>query len=201
MESAVADKTKISIDVSFDKKVKLSHVASGKLQKEKDGLKTTKTLGVTKPSAAVESPVLHWDEVTDPINKTKTLAIKEVSAKVVYSTRVWIDKAIGKKHDCYKHVFEHEKRHVKVWQAGVKKYAKDIIKAVDAVTTPKLGKPVEVKDKAAAKVREEAFKRIDKALADAVQKYGKKIGDESKKKIDTSSERKKTNAICADYLK
>lgn len=196
----MADKTKISINVSFDKKVALSHVASSQLQKEKPGPKLKKTLGTTKPSASVDQPVLHWDETTDPINNTVTLAIREVTSNVVFSARIWVDKSIDRKHACYGHVMDHEKRHVKVWQSGVRKYAKDILKAVEAAVSPDMAKPVEVKQKDAKKLRADSFTRIETALNDAVQIYGKKIGAESKKKIHTAAEARKTQSICADYL-
>lgn len=197
----MAGTTTIKINVVFDKRVPLTPVPSSKLQKQKkNAQKTKKVLGSTKPSAAVETPVLHWDQVTDPIAKTVQLAIKEVTATVTFSTRIWVDKAIAKKDPCYAHVLDHEKRHVKVWQAGAKKYGAKINQEVAAVVAPTLKNPVEVPLSQAQTVRNDAFKVIDAALAAAVQKYGKKIGDESKKKVHTAAELKKTNTICAAYL-
>ncbi|MFL4471327.1 hypothetical protein ACERZ8_16110 [Tateyamaria armeniaca] len=195
----MAGKTKISIDVSFNKSIQLKHVAGSALQKEKDGQKTKRTLGVTKPKVEFSQPVLHWDEVSDPINKTITLAIKEVTARVTFSARIWIDKRIDKKCECYAHVFDHEKRHAKIWQAGVKKYSSAIQKAVEDATLPKMDAPEEMKESKAKAFRTDAFKRIDIAFNEAVIKYGKKISAESKK-IHTSSELKKTNNLCEEYL-
>lgn len=196
----MAGKTKVSIKVDFTKTVPLSHVASSKLQKEKGGQATKKTLGATKPRAEYEPPVLHWDETTDPIAKKVTLAIKEVTATVTFSARIWIDKAIDKKSDCYAHVFDHEKQHAKIWAKEAKKREKDLIKAVEKVVAPSLGKPVEVKQTEAKKVRAAAFKAIDAALGAAVQKAGLECGKESRK-IHTPAELAKTNRLCADYLR
>ena len=195
----MADKTKYSIKVAFEKKVPVSHVASSKLQKEKDGQATKKTLGVTKPRASFEPPVLHWDETTDPINKTVKLALKEVTATVTFSARIWIDKAIDKSCDCYAHVFDHEKRHAIIWSKESKKAEAGINKAVAQAKVPTMSKPVEVKAAQAAKIRSEAFKAVDAALGAAVQKAGIEVGKASRK-IHTPAELKKTNKLCAVYL-
>ena len=196
----MAKSTKFSIKVTFENRVTLSHVSSGKLQGEKGGQKTKKTLGVTKPRAEITTPVLHWDQTTDPINKKITLALKEVSADVTFSARIWVDKAIDKKSDCYKHVMDHELEHVKIWKSSVNKQAKDIEKAVSDATAPQMDAPEEIKLSEAAKFRDAAFKKIDAALHEAVQKCGATASAESKK-IHTSAEWKKTNTLCADYLK
>src|SRR4029078_7665146 len=125
----MANKTTFSVKVSFENEVALSHVASSKLKNEKGGQATTKTLGATKPSVSVTQSILHWDETTDPIAKKVTLAIKEVTSEIVYSARIWIDDSIDKKCNCYKHVLDHEKQHVKIWKDGAKKYAEFIIAA------------------------------------------------------------------------
>ncbi|MFT7593723.1 MAG: hypothetical protein ACI8R4_001039 [Paracoccaceae bacterium] len=195
----MSGKTKYSIAVEFDKKVPLSHVASSKLQKEKNVQKTTRTLGSTKPSASFEPPVLHWDEVTDPIAKTVALAIKEVSATVTFSVKIWVDQSVDKKCDCYAHVLDHEKRHAGIWQSGAKKRGKDILKAICDATTPTMAKPVTVKQSEVKKLRAAAFKKIEAALEVAVKAAGEAISKESKK-IHTAAELKKTNALCVKYL-
>jgi hypothetical protein len=195
----MATKTTFSIKVSFENEVVLSHVASSKLQNEQGGQATKKTLGVTKPRVSVTRTVLHWDETTDPIANKLTLAIKEVTAEVVYSARIWIDDAIDKKCDCYKHVLDHEKQHVKIWKDGAKKYAEFIIQAVADVTSPQMDMPEEIELSKAPAFRDAAFQRIDAAVNEAAQNCGKKISAESKK-IHTSAELKKTNSLCADYL-
>lgn len=195
----MADKTKFAVKVVFDKNVPLSHVASSKLQKEKGGQKTRKTLGVTKPRASFEPPLLHWVEATDPIQKTVTMSIKEVSVTVTFSARIWIDKSIDKKCDCYAHVLDHEKRHAKTWAAGAKKREKAILKAVSDATAPTLDNPVVVKPSQARKTSKDAYDAIYAALDAAVQKAGAEISKESKK-IHTPGELKKTNSLCEDYL-
>lgn len=144
-------------------------------------------------------PVLHWDETTDPIAKKVTLAIKEVTSEIVYSARIWIDTAIDEKCDCYKHVLDHEKQHVKILKGGAKKYADFIIKAVADATSPQMYKPEEIGLSDAAAFREAAFQRINAAVSQAAQKCRKKISGESQK-IHTTAELKKTNSLCADYM-
>ncbi len=195
----MAKKTTFSIKVSFENEVVLSHVASSKLKNEKGGQETKKTLGTTKPSVSVTQPVLHWDETTDPIAKKVTLAIKEVTSEIVYSARIWIDAAIDKKCDCYKHVLDHEKQHVKIWKDGARNYAEFIIKAVADATSPQMDMPEEIGLSEAAAFRAAAFQRINVAVNEAAQNCGKKISAESKK-IHTAAELKKTNSLCADYL-
>lgn len=195
----MSGKTKYSISVVFDNNVTLSPVPSSKLQKVKGGQKTKKTLGTTKPRATIDVPVLHWDEVTDPIAKTVTLALKEFIVTVTYSTRIWVDQAIDKKSPCYAHVLDHEERHVKIWKQGVKKEAATICKAVEAVAVPSTDKPVQMKLSEAGKFRDACFKELSAALDAAVQAAGIKIGQASKK-IHTAAELKKTNTLCAAYL-
>lgn len=195
----MADKTKFSVNVIFDKKILLTHVGSSQLQKEKGGQKTRKTLGSTKPKASFEPPLLHWEEATDPIQKTVTMSIKEVTITVTFSARIWIDKRITKSSDCYVHVMEHEMRHVKIWAAGARKRERDILKAVTDATEPTMDNPVVVKQSQAKKVRDDAFNRIAAALDAAVQKAGAEISKDSKK-IHTPAELKKTNSLCELYL-
>jgi hypothetical protein len=196
----MARMTKISIPVTFEKTVKVSYVNSSKLQKDKkDAQATTKTLGVMKPSVSIGVPELHWQEESDPIAKTVTLAVKEVRSFVTFTGKIWIDNAIDKKCECFKHVFDHEKRHAKIWNKGVKGYGNKIRAEVSDAVNPKLFDPKTVKESEVRKVREEAFKAIDKALEKAVLKYGKKVQTESRK-IHTSGELRKTNDLCRDYL-
>ncbi len=192
-------KTKFKIKVKFLKKVPLSHVASSKLQKEKGGQKTTKTLGTTKPHVAFPPPELHWEELTDPIAKTVKLSLKKVIVKVEYSAKIWLDKGVDRNSPCYAHIFEHEKRHARIWNAGVKKYGKKIAQAVIDATAPTMDEPVEVASAKAAALRKDSYDKIYRALDSAVLKYGKIISKESKV-IHTPGELKKTNKLCAPYL-
>ena len=191
--------TKFNVSVAFDKKVSLSHVASSRLQKEKGGQKTKRTLGVTKKHAERGVPLLHWDEETDPIAKTVRLALKEVSIAYVIKANIWLDKAVDKKSPCYKHIMNHEMRHVKIWQNGIKKYTKDMIKLVEDATEPKMSTPIVVKLSKAKALRAASYNKINAAMIEAFDIYGKKISEDSRK-IHTPAELKKTNEMCQMYL-
>jgi hypothetical protein len=192
------EKTKFSIEVVFDKKVPVRYKPSATLQKGKKGKqKKIKVLGQTKGGASVDLLDVVWEQAGS--GKKMTLAIKEVVARVVYRAVVWVDAAIDKKSECYRHVVRHENEHVQYWKDGPEKYKKLIVKAVADATGPQMEQPEGVALKDAAKFKAAARQYINERLVAAARKYGKKIQTQSLI-IHTQAELEKTNLLCTDYL-
>src|SRR5690606_1099171 len=124
----------------------------------------TKVLGTTLPSVAIPPLTVTWDETPDKAKKTVTLAVAKVSVVVSISARVLIDKAIDRKTPCYKHVWEHEKKHLDAYKRGASGHAADLRRAVADATVPQRRKPLEVPEKDARAFKAKAEERMGAAL-------------------------------------
>jgi hypothetical protein len=180
-------------------KVPVTYVDSATIQKQENALKATKTLGVTVPSVAIPMPTLEWQEKPDKAKGMVELAITKVSVAVSLTAKVMIDQAIDKASDCYKHVYEHEKRHLLAYKNGAANHTDAIKRAVTDATAPQLKAPVKVAAKDVKSFKDRAEKRIVDALDKAVLEAMKEIKTDSLA-IHTAEERQKTNTICAAYL-
>jgi hypothetical protein len=196
----VAGKTSFDVTMTMVSKVPVTYVESATLQKQENAVKGTKTLGVTNPSVAIPEPTLEWQETSDKATGMYTVVITKVSVAVSISATVMIDKAIDRTSDCYKHVFEHEKRHLQAYKDGAASHEAAIRRAVTDATAPQLKTPVKVAKKDLAKFKERAQRRVVDALDSAVVDAMKEIKTDSLA-IHTAAELKKTDTICANYLK
>jgi hypothetical protein len=195
----MAGKTNFDVTMTLSSKVPVTYVDSGTIQKQPNATKGTKTLGVTLPSVAIPMPTLEWQETPDKAKGMVTLAITKVSVAVSLTAKVMIDQAIDKSSDCYKHVYEHEKRHLLAYKNGATGHTDEIRRAVADATAPQVKTPVKVAAKDVNSFKEKAVKRIVEALDKEVIEAMNAIKAESLA-IHTAEERKKTNTICAAYL-
>jgi hypothetical protein len=195
----MADKTEFEVTMALSTTVPLAYVDSATLQKDENAIKGTKTLGVTTPKVTIPVPTLEWKETPDQAKGGVILAITKVKVAVSITATVKIDKAIDKKSDCHQHVYEHEKRHLKTYRDGAAGQIATIKRAVDK-TAPQLKAPVSVATKDVASFKERAQKRVEEALDDAVIAAMNEIRVASLA-IHTPDELKKTNGVCATYLK
>ncbi len=196
----MASTTDFDVKMALISKVPVSYVDSATIQKQENAIKGTKTLGVTLPSVEIPVPTVEWQETPDKATGRVTLAITKVSVAVSITAKVMIDKDIDKTSDCYKHVYEHEKRHLLAYKNGATSHTDAIKRAVSDATAPKLKAPVKVAAKDVKSFQERAEKRIVDALDKAVVEAMKEIKADSLA-IHTPEELKKTDTICAAYLK
>ena len=196
----MADKTEFEVTMALSTTVPLAYVDSATLQKDENAVKGTKTLGVTTPKVTIPVPTLEWKETPDQAKGRVILAITKVKVAVSITATVKIDKAIDKKSDCHQHVHEHEKRHLKAYKDGAAGHIAEIKRAVVDKTAPQLKAPVSVATKDVASFKERAQKRVEEALDNAVIAAMNEIKAASLA-IHTPDELKKTNGVCATYLK
>lgn len=195
----MAGKTEFDVTMALADKVALTHVDSATIQKQKNVGHGRKTLGVTFPSVAIPVPTVEWQQTADQTKAMCTLAITKVSVAVAVTAKVMIDQAIDKTSACYKHVYEHEKRHLKAYKDGASSHAVAVRRAVTDATAPQLKAPVKVAVKDVAKFKDKAEARIVAALDSAVVEAMKEIKVDSLS-IHTPAELQTTNGICAAYL-
>jgi len=193
----MAAKTKFSIDVKFDTRVPVKYVPVKSIQK---GVATgKKAAAVTDESFIIPSITVSWEELADPINKMVTLSIKEVSIEILFKCDIQYAREIPRRSQCHTHVVRHENLHVANRRATLNRNKNVIAKYIENATAPKMDKPVTIKLSKAKAQRDTSYKKILTATQDACGKMITLSNDESKK-VDTPSEDRRTNGLCAQFL-
>lgn len=193
----MANKTKFTINMAFPSSVQAKTAPLRTIQKGADPGKVG--VSVTDSSCTCKSVVLHWDETTDPINKTVTLAIKEVTVDLDVTCAIFYAKEVDRKSPCYAHLVKHEYKHLASRKASVKKYKPLVVKFIEESVWPTLDDPQTMKSNKAKALRNSAYKKIKKAADDACGKF-MTLSDRDSKKIDTSSETAETTRLCAEFI-
>ncbi|WP_171181632.1 hypothetical protein [Ruegeria sp. HKCCD8929] len=196
-EKNLSGKTKFSIDIVFDSNVPSKSVPVKTIQK--GATPGHKGVAVTDPYWTCQLIQLHWDELFDPIAKKITMSIKELKIKVRFHCVTQYAKEVPKSSPCYKHIVKHEKLHVASRKSSLNKYKKLTIQYIKEATQKKFGKPLEVKESSAKKVRDDAYKTINTAVYEACEKL-KSLSDKESKKVDSATENAKTQALCAQFV-
>ncbi len=196
-EKKLSGKTKFSIDIGFESKVPAKSAPVKTIQK--GAAPGHKGVAVTDMNWTCPLIEVHWEELTDPIAKMVTLSIKEVKIRVRFHCSTQYAREVPTNSPCYKHIVQHEKKHVANRKSSVNRRKKLAIQYIQDATYPKMAEVVEVKESQAAAVRADAFKRIDTAMKEACEKLVFLSNKESKK-VDSASENAKTQALCAQFV-
>ena len=196
-DKKLSGKTKFSIDVRFASNVPTSRVPLRAIQRGSASGSTA--VAITDEVWSNATIEIKWEQLKDPIAKKTTLSIKELKVSILFQCSVRYAREIDPSSACFAHVRQHEQRHVESRKQSLNRHRMLIIDYIKENTSPKMADYVEVKDSQAPKVRNDAFKRIDKALKDACGKV-MTLSDDASKRIDTSTENARTQALCAIYI-
>lgn len=196
----MSGKTLFDVTMALDpSKVVWTSVDSATIQKQKNAIKGTKTLGVTEASLERPPMTFVWQETPDKASGMVTLAISKVSLAIKVTAKVMVDKAIPTSTPCHKHVVDHEQRHVDAYKRSAITQAAELKRIVAGATAPQLKAPVKVAKKDVGTFKEKQEKRIEEALDKAIAPAMEAMKAESLK-IHTSAEAAKTNSVCAAHL-
>lgn len=176
------------------------HVAKSRIPKDPSGAPKRTVFASTVLHVSPKSLTLYWDEATDPIAKTVTLALKGVGIAVELSTETFIDAAIDRSTPCYRENVRHEAKHVAHFRKDARTLAEKIRKGLEKVKVPSPAKPETLPQKKAKQRRQDVHKALDTAYIAIVTAETEAMALATAKKLHTSSENAKMEALCASYM-
>jgi len=189
--------TNISVTLDFRADNTIKHISWTMMQryprKSGEDVYGNAQLEVHSPEITIE-----WLRDADLSAGMEKLAIRQIILLIEAKTTIRMFDGIDKTSKGYKHVADHERKHVKLYKRALTRSVRQIRRALNREKFPTLKKPIELAPRDA-----EAFVRRWNMILRTIQQDELKRATDGalafSEKIHTSMESKRTGKLCAQY--